>query len=165
MRQSSRRRSQATRYQRRPRLTSVWGSTSRRLAVPSRLLYSKRRPSQSRQAAAIVVSCWGSTVGPPGGGGTGANPSAGTRRRRRAGRAARGGGAGPYPGGGPGGAKRRGQALLEFEGRRVRRPLDAGHGCGGGGAQPDGDRNPLVLVEEQRGHRGPGAQRVAARRS
>ena len=59
-------------------------------------------------------------------------------------------------------AKARGQHLLELHQRADRRLLDPGHRRLRRGPKPDRDRDRLVVVEQQRRHRGAGAQRVAA---
>ena len=62
-------------------------------------------------------------------------------------------------------AQVRGQDLLELDERAHRGLLDAGHRRARGGAQADGDRDRLLVVEQQRRHRGAGAQPVAAGRA
>jgi hypothetical protein len=57
------------------------------------------------------------------------------------------------------------QHLLELDERTDRGLLDPGHGRARRGAQPDGDGDRLVLVEQQRRHGAPRAQPVAARRA
>ena len=142
VRQSSRPRSQPTRYQRRPRFTSECGSTSRRVARPV--------------AAAVVEP---QALGVAAGGGDRrqvlridgrARDRRGDRRRPERGDAA---------------AQVRRQHLLELDQRADGRLLDPGHRCARGGAQPDRDRDRLLLVEQQRRHRGAGAQPVAAGRA
>ena len=54
------------------------------------------------------------------------------------------------------------QDLLELDERPHGRLLDPGHGRAGGGAEADRDRDRLVVVEQQRRHRRPGAKPVAA---
>ena len=54
------------------------------------------------------------------------------------------------------------QHLLELYQRADRGVLDPGHRRPGGGAEADGDRDRLVVVEEEGRHRGAGAQGVAA---
>jgi hypothetical protein len=58
-------------------------------------------------------------------------------------------------------AQVRGEHLLELDEGAQRRLLDPLDGRPRRRAQADGDRNGLVLVEQQRGHRGPGRQPVA----
>ena len=87
------------------------------------------------------VSTSGSTVG----------PVAAERRRRRLQRV-------------DAAAQARGQDLLELDQRAHRGLLDAGHRRAGGRAQPDRDRDGLVVVEQQRRHRRAGVQPVAAGR-
>jgi len=53
------------------------------------------------------------------------------------------------------------QDLLELGQRPDRRLLDPGHTPGRGRAQPDGDGDRLVVVEQQRRQRGSSAQPVA----
>ena len=55
-----------------------------------------------------------------------------------------------------------GQDLLELGQRPHRRLLDPGDLPGGGRAQADGDRDRLLVVEQQRRQLGAGAQAVAA---
>jgi hypothetical protein len=55
------------------------------------------------------------------------------------------------------------QHLLQLDQRTHRRLLDSGHGRSGGRAEPDRDRDRLIVVEQQRRHRGSGAKPVAAR--
>ena len=62
-------------------------------------------------------------------------------------------------------AQVRRQDLLELDEGADRGLLDAGHGRPSGRAQPDRDRDRLVVVEQQRRHRGAGAKPVAAGRS
>jgi hypothetical protein len=57
------------------------------------------------------------------------------------------------------------QDLLELDKRAHGSLLDAGHGGARGGAEADGDRDRLILVEQERRHRGPGAKPVAAGRA
>ena len=57
------------------------------------------------------------------------------------------------------------QDLLELDQRAHRGLLDAGHRRARGGAQADRDRDRLVVVEQQRRHRGAGAKPVAAGRA
>jgi hypothetical protein len=52
------------------------------------------------------------------------------------------------------------QDLFQLGQRAQRRLLDAGHGAAGRGAQPHGDRDGLLVVEQQRWHDGAGAQPV-----
>ena len=59
-------------------------------------------------------------------------------------------------------AQVRRQDLLELDERPHRRFLDAGHRGAGGGAKADGDRNRLLVVEQQRRHRASGAKPVSA---
>jgi hypothetical protein len=54
------------------------------------------------------------------------------------------------------------QDLLELHQRAHGGLLDPGHRCACGGAQPDRDRDRLLVVEQQRRHRAPGAQPVPA---
>ena len=54
------------------------------------------------------------------------------------------------------------QDLLELDEGADGGFLDAGHGRPRGRAQPNRDRDRLVLVEQQRGHRGAGTKPVAA---
>jgi hypothetical protein len=54
------------------------------------------------------------------------------------------------------------QDLLELDERSHGGLLDPGHGRAGGGAEADRDRDRLVVVEEQRRHRRPGAKPIAA---
>jgi hypothetical protein len=61
-------------------------------------------------------------------------------------------------------AQVRREHLLELDERADRGLLDSGHGRAGRGAEADRDRDRLVLVEQQRRHRRPGAQPVPARR-
>jgi len=62
-------------------------------------------------------------------------------------------------------AQTRGKDLLELDERAHRRLLDAGHRRPGRGAQADGDRHGLVVVEQQRRHGCTGVKSVAARRA
>ena len=62
-------------------------------------------------------------------------------------------------------AQVRGEDLLELDERAQRRVLDPGHRRARRGAQPDGDRDRLVVVEQQRRHRRAGVQPVAAERA
>lgn len=59
-------------------------------------------------------------------------------------------------------AQSRGHDLLEFREGGERGLFDA-EPPGGGHPQPDGDRDRLVVVEQQRRHRGSGGQAVSAR--
>ena len=59
-------------------------------------------------------------------------------------------------------AQVRGQHLLELDERAHGGLLDAGDRCARGRAQADGDRDRLLVVEQQRRHRGAGRQAVAA---
>jgi hypothetical protein len=61
-------------------------------------------------------------------------------------------------------AQVRGQDLLELDEGADGALLDAGHGGASGRAKPDRDRDRLVLVEQQRWHRGAGAKPVATGR-
>ncbi len=86
VRQSSRSRSYAIRYHRRPVLTSRYGSTCRLVSVPSPLRYANRSRSCPVAAEASVVRVRGSMVDPsPRVSGTVAVCSAETRCRNRAG--------------------------------------------------------------------------------
>lgn len=64
VRQSSRSRSYATRYQRHPVLTRRYGSTCRRVSAPSPARYANRSRSRPVTADAITVSVCGSIVEP-----------------------------------------------------------------------------------------------------
>jgi hypothetical protein len=57
------------------------------------------------------------------------------------------------------------QHLLELHQGPDRRLLDAGHRRAGGGAEPHGDGDHLVVVEQQGRHGRTGAQAIAARRT
>lgn len=57
------------------------------------------------------------------------------------------------------------QDLLELHQCPYRRLLDTGHGSPCGGAKADRDRGRLLVVEQKRWHRGPGAEPVAAGRA
>jgi len=59
----------------------------------------------------------------------------------------------------------RGQHLLELDERAQRCLLDPAHRRAGSRAQADGDRDRLVVVEQQWRHRRPRAQPVAAGRA
>jgi hypothetical protein len=59
----------------------------------------------------------------------------------------------------------RGQDLLELHEGADRRLLDAAHGGAGGGPQADGDRDRLVVVEQERRHRRARVQPVASGRT
>ena len=135
--------SHATRYQRRPRLTRLCGSTQRRLSVAVAAAVGEA------QALAVAAGAGdrGERLGVDrrparGGRSTVAGCSALTRRRRCD-----------------------GQDLLELDERAHRGLLDPGHRRAGGGPQADRDRDRLVVVEQQRRHRRAGVQPVAAGRT
>ena len=142
VRHASRPQSQATRYQRRPALTSVCGSASRRVVASSRArvgephpLVVARRGRQHGQALRVDRR----PAGPAQGGGGRSERLDATAQVRR-------------------------QHLLELHERAHRRLLDAGDGPAGRRPQPDRDGDRLVVVEQQRRHRRAGRQPVAARR-
>ena len=100
----------------------------------------KRRRSRSRQAAASAVSARGSTVGPAGGGSVGRRAAARSTRRRRC----------------------AGSTCSSLTSARTAVSSIPVTDAPRRGAQPDRDRDRLLVVEQQRRHRG--ARRAAGSR-